>query len=288
MLKAAEHPNIVTVYEAGELRDGRIYVSMEYMEKGSLEDEAKGAYIKLSRAKRLMSDVLRGLHYAHEQGIVHRDIKPANILIGSSDEGILSDFGLALPNIEDFDFSTVKNYQYLTHLAPEVNSLEDYSIRADIYAAGVTLYRLVNGDNYLPSMPPTVARKQARKGLYPNRKNYRGFVSNRMRNLINTAIEVKPDDRFKSADEMRHNLEQVSTQIDWEETRTASGKIWTGRKSNLKISVERIKEKDGRWTIAVKKGKVKLRNDNVLSKAGMTERGAKQHAYRLLQRFVNK
>ena len=286
-LKAAEHPNIVTVFDTGKFEDGRIYVSMEYLEKGSLEDEASGGYVKLSRSKRLMSDVLRGLHHAHEEGIVHRDIKPANILIGPNDEGKLSDFGLALPNIENFDFSSLKEYQYLLHLAPEVKKLDDYSVQADIYAAGVTLYRLVNGDSYLPAIAPSVARKQAIKGLYPDRKQYRGFISSKLRRLINTAIEVDPRNRYQTADEMRHELEQISTEIDWDESKFTSGERWTGMKQDTEISVECYQQSDGRWSVTVKKGRKKLRKDNSLSRNDMTEKGAKQHAYRTLQKFVN-
>jgi serine/threonine protein kinase len=183
-LKAAEHPNIVRVNETGELGDGRIYVSMEYLANGSLEDEARGAYVPLRRAKRLMCDVLRGLEYAHEQGIVHRDIKPANIMIGNSNEGKLSDFGLALPNIQGLDLSAVKGYQYLLHLAPEVTTFADHDKLADVYAAGVTLYRLVNGDSYLPVLPPMEAIRRARAGEFPNRKNYRGFVPAALKKVI--------------------------------------------------------------------------------------------------------
>lgn len=84
VLKAAEHENIVAVTEAGSLSDGRVYVVMELLPNGSLEDEAKGGYVPLSRAKRLMIDVLRGLKHAHDCNIVHRDIKPANIMIGNN------------------------------------------------------------------------------------------------------------------------------------------------------------------------------------------------------------
>ena len=56
-LKAAEHPNIVSVTETGQFNDGQIYVVMEYLKNGSLEDETQGAFLNLSRAKRLMVDI---------------------------------------------------------------------------------------------------------------------------------------------------------------------------------------------------------------------------------------
>lgn len=148
ILKAAEHGNIVKVLETGRLKDGRIYVAMEYLKRGSLEDEASGAYVPLTRAKKVMIDALRGLEYAHSKNIIHRDIKPANILIGNTLEGKLSDFGLALPDLATLNLSLVKQYQYLLHLAPEVNSFRDYSCLSDIYACGITFYRLVNGDSF--------------------------------------------------------------------------------------------------------------------------------------------
>ena len=123
VLKASEHPNIVHVNDTGKLDDGRIYASMEYLSGGSLEDEAQGALLRLSRAKRLMIDVLRGLGLAHARGIVHRDIKPANILIGNNGEGKLSDFGLALPDIQGLNMTHLKQYQYVLHLRPRCGVL---------------------------------------------------------------------------------------------------------------------------------------------------------------------
>lgn len=139
-LKTAEHPNIVKVFDTGILNDGQIYISMEYLSNGSLEDQASGAPLPLSQAKRLMIDVLRGLQHAHVKNLVHRDIKPANIMIGNSGEGQLSDFGLALPDITTLNMSYLKEYQYMLHLAPEVIEISDYTILSDIYACGATLY----------------------------------------------------------------------------------------------------------------------------------------------------
>ena len=94
-LKAAEHSNVVRVSDTGKFGDGRIYVAMEYLPKGSLEDEASGAYVDLTRAKRLMIDMLRGLEHAHSVGILHRDIKPDNFLVAPDGTLKLTDLGLS-------------------------------------------------------------------------------------------------------------------------------------------------------------------------------------------------
>jgi serine/threonine protein kinase len=78
-------------------------------------------------------------------------------MIGKSGEGKLSDFGLDIPDIASVDASQFKQYQYRLHLAPEVRKMTDYTQVSDIYACGVALYRLVNGDTYLPSIDFTEA-----------------------------------------------------------------------------------------------------------------------------------
>ncbi|ARU26637.1 serine/threonine-protein kinase [Cellvibrio sp. PSBB006] len=287
-LKAAEHPNIVKVNATGKLDDGRIYVSMEYLVNGSLEDEAKGAYVPLRRAKRVMCDVLRGLEYAHENGIVHRDIKPANILVGNNGEGKLSDFGLALPNLKGLDLSAVKGYQYLLHLAPEVSTFSEHDQLADVYASGVTMYRLVNGDSYLPVLKPMEAVRRARAGEYPDRKLYRGFVPASVKKVINKAMEVDPDKRYQSAEEFRRALEAVPIAMDWKERNFAQGKRWTGSDGKRDLEVSRKQAANGEWELEVRKagtGKA-LRRDTSMCKSGLNEKQAMREAYRVLQKFV--
>jgi eukaryotic-like serine/threonine-protein kinase len=81
VLKIAEHPNVVHVEETGFFADGRVYVAMEYLKRGSLEHEAAESYVPLTRVKKLIADVLRGLDHAHHKSILHQDVKPANILV---------------------------------------------------------------------------------------------------------------------------------------------------------------------------------------------------------------
>lgn len=137
-LKAVEHANVVRIFDTGTLDDGRIYVSMEYLRRGSLEDEASGAYVSMVRAKRVMVDALRGLEHAHSRNILHRDIKPANILVGDNREGKLSDFGLALAGGVSPASIGMKAYMYTLHAAPETLAGGGSTVQSEIYAAVVS------------------------------------------------------------------------------------------------------------------------------------------------------
>jgi len=290
ILKAAEHANIVRVTETGTLSDGRIYVSMEYLPRGSVEDEASGALLALPRTKQLMVDVLRGLAHAHSQGIVHRDIKPANIMIGNSGEGKLSDFGLAVPNIASVDASQFKQYQYRLHLAPEVRKMTDYTTLSDIYACGVTLYRLVNGDTYLPSIDLAEATRRTKRGEFPPRDHYRDFIPTSLRRLINRALNVDPVQRFQSADDMRHALEQQSLLVGWTERRIHGGTMWEGKSIHAKeYSLSLSQSADSKWSVEYKMGSGgKLRRKTVDCHAGLTKAKSHQLARRILQRVTQK
>jgi len=266
VLKTAEHPNVVRVEECGTMDDGRIYIAMEFLPKGSLEDEAKGAYIALTRAYRIMIDVLRGLQYAHDKGIVHCDIKPANIMVGDNNEGKLSDFGLAIPAGINFQSLGAKDYGYVIHFAPEVMLNRSYSVLSDIYAAGVTMYRFVNGDSYLPPFDPLTLRQSIIDGNFPNRKDYREFIPRSLRAFINRAMDPDPKKRFQSADDMRHALERITLQMNWQESILPDGKKWICSWDSICYEVTQINLKDKTWSVEYRKGQSKknLRKVNSL------------------------
>ena len=290
ILKASEHSNIVRVYDTGILPDSRIYVSMEYLEKGSLEDEVRGAPLALSRTKRLMIDVLRGLGHAHDNGIVHRDIKPANILIGDSGEGKLSDFGLALPNIRSLDTKQLKQYQYALHLAPEVRRVQDYTRLSDIYSCGVTLYRLINGDSSLPQINPARAQALARRGEFPPRDKYRDYIPISLKRMINMALNVDPSRRYQSAEEMRHALEHQRLRVDWTESANPARSVWNGSdESSFHYEVIKARRLGHGWHVQTRKGATTtaLRCLNQMCFVNMKKQEADKKTRKILQGFVS-
>ena len=288
ILKAAEHPNVVHVEETGEMQDGQIYVAMEYLPAGSVGVKTKNAYLDLISAKRIMIDALRGLELAHSKGILHRDIKPANILIGYNGEGKLSDFGLAIPIGANLSTLGIKDQAYISHLAPEVYSSHKYSIASDIYACGVTLYRLVNGDIYLPKLSVTETMAGCINGKYPDRKHYRDFIPKSLKMVINRAIHVDPSKRYQSAQEMRHALEKAVIKMNWDEIILPNGQQWNCKRTSKCYEVSEVKISDNKWAVVVRKGRSgkSLRKINAMCKTRLTKAEAKRTTRRILQDFV--
>lgn len=290
VLKASNHPNIVAVHDTGELKDGRIYVSMEYLSEGSVEDAAQGGILGLTRAQRIMIDVLRGLGYAHMQGVIHRDVKPANIMVGTGGEGKLSDFGLALPDVAGVDLSQLKQYQYMLHLAPEIRGLKDFSPLSDIYAAGVTLYRLINGDAALPQATPQKARRLARQGKFPPRDGYREFIPRGLRRVVNKAMSVRPEDRYGAAEDFRHALERQTLVLDWEEAVGSESVRWKGIEANGNRVFEVVKAREGKggWFLESRRsiGGKNFRRIGALCVRGLRKRECDKRARQVLQELT--
>lgn len=212
-LMQLKHPNIVKVEDAGKEADGTLYIAMEYLPRGSLKDAFKANPLPLRITSRYICDICRGLEYAHQKGYIHRDIKPSNILIGKNGEGKLSDFGLASRDPKRLEASP---YGYIMHLAPEVFRDGPTTKLTDIYALGVTAYRLLNGDEFLSS-PNTYEEfvDFVIDGRYPDRKHYRPYVPRSLRRIVNKAMNIDPTKRYQCASDFRRDLDAVSIHCNW-------------------------------------------------------------------------
>lgn len=236
-LKALQHDRVVTVEDAGRLADGRLYIAMEHIPKGSIEDVSKGGIVPLRQAVGLICDVCWALEYAHSKDYLHRDVKPANILVTNSGHGKLSDFGLATRAQRT---GIASPHGYLTHLAPEVMSQGITTCQTDIYAVGVTLYRMINGDAYLPTpAKDDDLETMIAEGAYPNRTKYRAFIPRQMRRVVNKAMHTDPTSRYQSASELRLAIEGLSVTCDWHEQPLPDGFSWTARTPEREFVAER-------------------------------------------------
>jgi len=138
------HPNLVQVYDAGTLSDGRAYVVMECVEGSTLQSMA--GPLPAALAVRLVAQVAGALGVAHEVGVVHRDVKPSNILLegdASNPVAKLADFGIA--HVEDSDIThTGVALGTPSYMAPEGFRGES-APESDVYALGLILHLLLTG-----------------------------------------------------------------------------------------------------------------------------------------------
>jgi eukaryotic-like serine/threonine-protein kinase len=150
------HPNIVDVFDFGELVDGRKYCIMELLSGVTLADllETRG-HLPLKLTLRVLGDVAKALDATHARGIVHRDLKPENIfLVGQGDDDYhpkLLDFGIA--KIADGGSSRTETGALLgtpAYMAPEQAGGSAVDHRADIYALGVIAFRMLTGELPFP------------------------------------------------------------------------------------------------------------------------------------------
>jgi serine/threonine protein kinase len=252
LLAKLSHPNIVPVHEAGRLQDGTIYIVMDYCRRGSVESRYKGRALALKKVRKILVDILRGLEFAHANKILHRDIKPANILCKSSTDYMLSDFGLA---VTVGSAPPQKAYGYVLHLAPEVLTQGLYGEASDIFAAGVTAYRLINGDSMLASFSTLQELKDSIvRGTHPQRGKYRIYVPNKLRAVINKAMEIDPTRRFCSAKDFRHALEQVNIHCSWAENAIKDGTLWRTEVGGKATEVRVLRSALGIYTLSVHRG----------------------------------
>eukprot|EP01126_Amoeba_proteus_P035262 TRINITY_DN3548_c0_g1_i1.p1 TRINITY_DN3548_c0_g1~~TRINITY_DN3548_c0_g1_i1.p1 ORF type:complete len:345 (-),score=57.37 TRINITY_DN3548_c0_g1_i1:777-1751(-) len=143
LLQRLNHPNIVRYIDSCKT-DKEFYIVLEYVENGSLSDILKdfgeGGRFPEHLIVLYIEQVLRGLEYLHQQGVIHRDIKGANIL--STKDGVIkvADFGVAT---NDTDKQDVLGSPYW--MAPEIIELQGASTKSDIWSLGCTIIELLMG-----------------------------------------------------------------------------------------------------------------------------------------------
>ena len=212
-----DHPNICTVYEAGEA-GGLGYLAMRYVEGESLADwiasrrrGAGSAPADRDFALTVVEDLARAVHRAHQLGIVHRDIKPGNVLLDEGGRPVLTDFGTA----RDLDAQTLtlsgEAIGTPAYMAPEqiTGRARQFDWRVDVYALGVTLYECAT-----LSLPFQGASRESlyHKILFTDPPDPRKTAPHFPRDLVavlECCLEKEPDRRYETALALAEDLARI-------------------------------------------------------------------------------
>ena len=202
-----QHPNIVTLYDAGE-HDGIPYLVYAYVEGSTLSKllDQKGT-LPLVQAAQIASGVLDALACAHAHGVMHLDIKPANIMIAADGHPMVMDFGIARLMTQQTEESGCI-FGTPQYTAPECLSEQGSEFRSDLFSLGMILYEMVTGAPAVngKSVSQILMRVAYEKVAAPSSRNVR--IDEKLEAIILKSISKKPEERYPDAATMRQALQE--------------------------------------------------------------------------------
>lgn len=203
------HTNIVSVYDVGE-EEGMQYLVMEYVKGMDLKRYIQTHYpIPYATVVDIMQQILSAISLAHDHRIIHRDLKPQNILMDENGTVKITDFGIAIALSETSITQTNTMLGSVHYLSPEQARGSMATKQSDIYALGIILYELMTGNvPFDGESAVTIALKHFQNEL-PSIKNYDRNTPQSMENVILKATAKDTADRYKTAEEMSHDLATV-------------------------------------------------------------------------------
>ena len=201
------HHHVLPVHDLGEVA-GVLYLAQRFVPGVTPLGEL--APLPIARAARIVRDVARAAHHAHERGVIHRDIKPDNVLVGADDHAYLIDFGLASDDDQARLTRTGMGLGTLAFSAPEQLGGARADARADVYGLGATLYWALTGEMPIEleddpmalyrevPQPPSLRRRGGASGP--------GIPAD-LDALCLRCLEKQPQDRYASAAELADALD---------------------------------------------------------------------------------
>jgi serine/threonine protein kinase len=218
-----KHPNVLDVFDFGQLENGCFFLAMEYLQGHDLAAElASNTTVEPIRAVRLALQMCRALGAAHARGVVHRDMKPENVFLhttGDGDEIVkIVDFGIAQLRGREDKKAEEKPHRRLTrtgvifgtpeYMSPEQASGRTADLRVDVYAVGVILYEMFTG-----AVPFTgesfmaVLSAHLTKPVPPLRTWAPDLaISGELEQAVLVALAKNPDERYQSMSEFGQAL----------------------------------------------------------------------------------
>lgn len=202
IISKLRHPNIVSVYEVGDW-EGKPYVVLEYVEGVSLRELMKQeGIIAVPKAVSLMIQILDGIAYGHQMGIIHRDLNPSNIMIDRNNVPRIMDFGLSIIIGTTYDAGGIPHY-----LAPEHFFQTPLTTQTDIFFLGALFYEMIVGFPAFSGGDLSSLTYRTAHDPHDPPSHHHKSVNHVIDQIIMKALEKNPADRHPDALEMKELLE---------------------------------------------------------------------------------
>jgi serine/threonine protein kinase len=228
-VSALNHPNIVTVYEIGQLT-GTHFIAMEYVDGQTLREKiqaARQAPLEAKEVVELALQISAALAAAHEAGIIHRDIKPENLMLRRDDYVKVLDFGLAKLTEPERSLAETRGegsdpaatnpgtlLGTLRYMSPEQALGREVDGRSDIFSLGVVLYELLTGSPPFKGDRPAAVLDAVVHHTPLTLTQLRPAVPPEFERIITRMLEKDRDLRYQSADELRSVIKQFRRELD--------------------------------------------------------------------------
>ena len=216
------HPNVVQTNEVGQ--DGTSYfIAMEYLEGQTFRrvlsrlGRGQNAPLTVGMQLRVLVDALHGLHYAHDLtdfdgtplNVVHRDISPDNIFVTYTGQVKVVDFGIAKALGSTTKTQTGMIKGKVSYMSPEHACGEAVDRRSDVFSMGVILWEVATGQRLFSGMPDIAVLHRLTSNNIPRPGTVNSAVDERLEAIVMKAMAYEAHDRYQSAGELAHALEQL-------------------------------------------------------------------------------
>lgn len=283
ILYKVSHPNITEIQYASSDKEF-VYLVMPYYTNGSIQSLLESRNLTMREFIKISLEFLNGLLFVHSNNLVHFDIKPTNILINNNGKAVLTDFGLAKYLDETTELAT-PNKLYCTHWPPEYFISNEMGRQADIYQAGITLYRLVNGDKLWRQQVANFNKDDVKNGRFPDRKGYLPHVPVRIRKIINRCIEVSVDKRYETVLDIINDISRIDGKLDWQYQRVSvDNEVWTNSEGKMKTCIS-LKQIGDAFTIKTLKTNLESHKASKVTKMCKNDI-SKEEAYKAIEEFT--